>query len=173
MVFNYEISADCFEIHDAAGNRHTVLSVICLGTLYHQAWWVAPGGVPKSSVCAEALLNGWFQPFGAPRIFTCDRGVHHRGRVQDLLRIHGVQLRYGALEAPYQIGRTERQGGVLKEVLKGAIEAADHWCQGHEDAHRREHDREELPSESPGIYPCSMGSWQIANRLHFNHCRRS
>ena len=45
MVFNYEISADCFEIHDAAGNRHTVLSVICLGTLYHQAWWVAPGGV--------------------------------------------------------------------------------------------------------------------------------
>jgi hypothetical protein len=22
-----------------------VLSVICLGTLYHQAWWVAPGGV--------------------------------------------------------------------------------------------------------------------------------
>ena len=27
MIFNHEISADCFELHDAAGNRHTVLSV--------------------------------------------------------------------------------------------------------------------------------------------------
>ena len=122
MIFNHEISADCFEIHDAAGNRHTVLSVVCLGTLYHQAWWVAPGGVPKSRVCAEMLLNGWFQPFGSPRIFTCDRGVHNRGRVFDLLRVHGVQVRTVGLEAPFQIGRTERQGGILKEVLKGAIE---------------------------------------------------
>eukprot|EP00435_Cladocopium_sp_Y103_P074865 s140_g51.t2 len=80
------------------------------------------GGVPKSSVGAETLLNGWFQPFGPPHIFTCDRGVHNRGRVQDLLRIHGVLHRYGALEAPYQIGRSERQANVLKEVLKGAIE---------------------------------------------------
>eukprot|EP00435_Cladocopium_sp_Y103_P034047 s298_g8.t1 len=122
MIFNHEISADCFEIHDAAGNRHTVLSVVCLGTLYHQAWWVAAGGVPKSRVCADMLLNGWIQPLGPPRIFTCDRGVHNRGRVYDLLRVHGIQLRFAGLEAPFQIGRTERQGGILKEVLKGAIE---------------------------------------------------
>ena len=97
MVFNHEISAGCFEIHDAAGNRHTVLSVICLGTLFHQAWWVAPGGVAKSRVCAEALMNGWFQPFGAPKIMTCDGGVHNRGRVQGLLRSHGVRLRFEVL----------------------------------------------------------------------------
>ena len=125
MVFNHEISAGCFEIHDAAGNRHTVLSVICLGTLFHQAWWVAPGGVANSRVCAEALMNGWFQPFGAPKIMTCDGGVHNRGRVQGLLRSHGVRLRFGGVEcveAPFQLGRTERQGSVLKQILKGAIE---------------------------------------------------
>ena len=53
---------------------------------------------------------------------TCDRGVHNRGRVQDLLRIHGVRLRFGGVEAPFQLGRTERQGSVLKQSLKGAIE---------------------------------------------------
>ena len=58
-VFNYEVSLDCFEVRDSGNNRHTVLSAIDLGTLYHQAWWVAGGGVPKSSICAEAFLNGW------------------------------------------------------------------------------------------------------------------
>ena len=44
LVFNYEVSGDCFEVHDSVGNRHTIMSIICLGTLYHQAYWVAPGG---------------------------------------------------------------------------------------------------------------------------------
>ena len=121
LVFNYEVSVDCFEVKDSAGNRHTILSMICLGTLFHQAWWVSAGGVPKSSVCAEAMLTGWFQPFGAPQVMTCDRGVHNQGRVKDLLRIHGIQLRYAGVEAAFQIGRTERQGGILKEVIKAAV----------------------------------------------------
>ncbi len=122
LTFNHEISCDCFEVKDSAGNRHTILSVICLGTLFHQAYWVAPGGVPRSSICADAILGGWFQPFGSPRIFTCDRGVHNQGRLKDLLRIHGVVLRYAGVEAPFQIGRTERQGGILKSIIKMAVE---------------------------------------------------
>ena len=47
-------------------------------------------------------------------MMTYDRGVHN------LLRIHGVQLRYAGVEAAFQIGRTERQGGILKEVIKSA-----------------------------------------------------
>lgn len=121
LVFNHEVSVDCFEVKDSAGNRHTILSMICLGTLFHQAWWVSAGGVPKSSVCAETMLTGWFQPFGAPQVMTCDRGVHNQGRVKDLLRIHGIQLRYAGVEAAFQIGRTERQGGILKEVIKAAV----------------------------------------------------
>jgi len=38
------------------------------------------------------------------------------------MRIHGIHLRYAGLEAPYQIGRTERQGGILKEIIKSAVE---------------------------------------------------
>ncbi len=122
MEFNHEIAIDCLEVRDSYGNRHTILSVVCVGTLFHQAFWVAGGGVPKSAVCAKKLLQGWFAPFGAPKILTCDRGVHNRGRLQDLLRVHGVQLRYTGVEAPYQLGRGERQGGLLKNLLKTSME---------------------------------------------------
>lgn len=122
LEFNHEIAIDCFEIKDSYGNRHTVLSVVCVGTSFHQAYWVAGGGVPKSAVCALKLMKGWFGSYGAPKILTCDRGVHNRGRLQDLLRVNGVQLRYVGLEAPYQLGRGERQGGILKTLLKAAIE---------------------------------------------------
>jgi len=33
--FNYEVSLDAFEVHDAAGHRHTVLSMVDTATKYH------------------------------------------------------------------------------------------------------------------------------------------
>ena len=98
------------------------MSAVCVGTLFHQCWWVAPGGVPKSSVCAEALLNGWIVPFGAPKMITCDKGVHNQGRLKDLLRTHGILLRYTGVEAPFQLGRGERQGSLFKDIIKASIE---------------------------------------------------
>ena len=165
LAFNYEVSGDCFEVHDSVGNRHTIMSIICLGTLYHQAFWVAPGGVPKSQICAESFLQGWLQPFGAPQIFTCDRGVHNQGRFRDLMRIHGIHLRYAGLEAPYQIGRTERQGGILKEICGGGT--ADRWSAGHEDAGDGVHYGQECPVEPSWVQPGSMGAWQASKRGHF------
>ena len=29
---------------------------------------------------------------------------------------------FAGVESPFQIGRTERQGGILKEIIKGAVE---------------------------------------------------
>ena len=121
-IFNNEVSLDCLEIKDAFGNRHTVLSAIDLGTLFHQCWWVTGGGVPKSQVCADTFLNGWITPFGPPTSVVCDRGMHNQGRMKDLLRIHGILLRYTGVEAPYQLGRGERQGHIFKEILKAAVE---------------------------------------------------
>lgn len=57
-TFNWEISCDAFEVK---GNKHTGLSVICPGTLFHQAFWV-----PKSLVCAQALRDGWWA--GPPKM---------------------------------------------------------------------------------------------------------
>ena len=121
-TFNHEIAIDCLEVKDSLGNRHSVLSAVCVGTLFHQCWWVAAGGVPKSSICAEALLQGWFAPYGPPEVVTCDKGVHNQGKLKDLLRTHGIRLRYTGIEAPFQLGRGERQGSLFKDLVATAIE---------------------------------------------------
>ena len=121
-TFNFEISCDAFEIKDSSGNRHTVLCVVDLGFLFHQAFWVAPGGVPRSSVCAQALRDGWVQWTGPPKQCLLDRGAHNRDKFVELLNAHGIDIRFGGLEAPFQLGRTERQGGILKRILKPVIQ---------------------------------------------------
>ena len=123
-TFNHEISADCLEVRDAIGNRYAVFSVICLGTLYHCAWIVSDqGGTPSSLKCAEALRDGWLTIFGAPRFLTVDRGVANRGRLAELVNSQGIYLRFAGKEAAHQIGRCERHGGILKEMVSHAVQS--------------------------------------------------
>ena len=119
--FNYEVSVDVCEVHDAAEKRHSILSVVDMATHYHAAFWVAPGGTPSSRACAEAFNLGWLTPFGSPKQLTSDQGVHNSGRFAALLMAHGIEVRKTGARAPYQLGTTERHGGILKEIMKKAI----------------------------------------------------
>ena len=67
----------------------------------------------KIAVCAEALMNGWFTPFGAPQIICCDKGMRNQGKLKDVMRAFGVRIRYTGVEAPHQLGRGERQGSLF------------------------------------------------------------
>ena len=116
------MTADVFECRDALGNRYSVLSVVCMGTLYHCAWVVAEGGgTPSSLKCAEVFRDGWLQ-FGPPRFMTVDRGVHNRGQFAALMSSQGTYLRYAGTEAHHQIGRAERQGSILKEMIAHTVQ---------------------------------------------------
>ena len=50
-----------------------------------------------------------------------DRGLENRGKLQDLVRAHGILLRYIGVESAHQLGRGERQGGILKDIMKTTI----------------------------------------------------
>ena len=97
------IAIGCFKINDSYdGNRRTsVVSGLCWHLVSSSLFWVAGGGVPKSSARAAKLLKGWFAPFGAHKVLTCDRGVHNRWW---LYKIHsvfmGCSLREIGLKAP-------------------------------------------------------------------------
>ena len=52
-----------------------------------------------------------------------DRGTHNRGVFMTELERKGCKFRLVALEAPHQLGKVERAGGVLKEMLKRVINA--------------------------------------------------
>ena len=113
--FNIEIAVDCFEVKDAEQRRHTVFSAVCMGTLFHVAKIVAPtGGAP--SACLNALFEIWCSWAGPPRSIILDRGAHNRGVFAETVTSMGIELRYIGAEAAHQLGRGERQGGILKHT---------------------------------------------------------
>ena len=126
--FNYQLSCDAFEIVDNAGAKPTVLSLVDSGTKFHVAGRVAPGGTPSSKSCANFINASWLSWAGPPRYFACDQGVHNKGQVSSLMRALGVEIKQAGAQSPWQIGRTERQGGILKAMLKRMI--AEHQIEG-------------------------------------------
>ena len=122
--FNVEVALDCFEAKDCQGNRFTVLSMVDMGTLYHVATIVAPQGVPPGSqACADAFQRTWLSWAGPPQSIVVDRGLHNRGRFAQLMSFHGIQIRFIGVEAHHQLGRGERQGHILKQIIHHAVES--------------------------------------------------
>eukprot|EP00435_Cladocopium_sp_Y103_P018811 s2728_g4.t1 len=121
MQFNKEVSIDVFEIHDAQGGRHSVLSMVDMATHYQVAVRLCAGGTPSSKLCADAMNLAWFTPFGSPEAVVTDQGVHNSGKVRGLLLAHGIEIRRIGAQAPHQLGTGERHGGLLKAIMQKAI----------------------------------------------------
>ncbi|CAE7872935.1 RE2, partial [Symbiodinium necroappetens] len=122
--FNKAISLDVFIIKDTIGRRYKVMSIVDLGTLFHVAAIVGEGsGPPSSGDMAHALSTCWLNWAGIPESIVLDRGLENRGKLQQLVTAHGILLRYIGVESAYQLGRGERQGGILKEVIKSTVHA--------------------------------------------------
>ena len=109
--FNFELLADVFEIHDSAGNRHSILHC---GHRHQDQ-------VPCCWPCANMINRTWLSWAGAPDYFVYDQGVHNRGKVAHLLTSHGSVIWQTAARAPFQLGIGERHGGLLKEIMRRVI----------------------------------------------------
>ena len=96
------------EVKDSAGKIFDILNIVDYGTTFEQAFIVRESevnGVPSSSKCLEAFVNGWVRPFGWPKSVAVDRGTHNRGVFNQTLSKKGVRVRPAGLESPEQIGR--------------------------------------------------------------------
>ena len=121
-IFNWEVIIDVFYIKDMEREIYGFLSIVDNGTSFHLIALVSVGkGTPLSSKCYKKFLRVWTTWAGFPRFVTCDRGLHNRGAFARGLSSNGVYLRQGALEAPENIGRGERHGGIIKTVMKPII----------------------------------------------------
>ena len=90
----------------SARNRYTILSAVCMGTLYHTAALVSPeGGVPASKDCLAAFKKMWLDWAGPPQRLVLDRGTHNRGVFSENINAMGIELRFIGTEAPFQGGR--------------------------------------------------------------------
>ena len=123
-VFNEEIGLDIFTVKDVFDKPYQILHILCLGTCFHVGESLGQSqGVPSSRKCLEILLRSWIGWAGHPRSILVDRGTHNRGIFMHELERRGCRFKLAALEAPYQLGKVERQGGVLKGMLKRVINA--------------------------------------------------
>ena len=121
-AFNEEISIDTFIVKDMSGTKRKIFSIVDMGTLFHVAGVVGQGdGPPSSADCAAMLNRSWFSWAGTPRSAVMDRGVENRGQLQGMLKGHGVVIRFVGLGSPNQLGRGERQGGLLKELIQSTV----------------------------------------------------
>ena len=123
-VFNDTVGLDIFTIKDALDQPYHVLHVVCVGTGFHIGEVLGPAsGVPGSNRCLQVFLRTWCNWAGFPNNILVDRGTHNRGIFMTELERRGCKFRLVALEAPYQLGKIERAGGVLKEMMKRVVVA--------------------------------------------------
>ena len=116
--FNISLGIDIFEVKDSNGQRYSVLNLVCLGTTFQQAILVREGGGQlPSSQCYELFETHWAQWAGYPKEVISDRGLHNRGSFAKSLSARGIQVINVGVEAPEQIGRVERHGGILKSMV--------------------------------------------------------
>ena len=122
--FNEEVSVDVFIVKDITGACFKVMSLVDTGTLFHVAAVVGEGqGPPASSECASVFRRAWLNWAGTPTTVVMDRGSENKGRFRSTLSEAGILLRYTGTEAPHQLGRGERQGGILKDIVKASIQS--------------------------------------------------
>ncbi len=121
-TFNHNLAIDVFEIGATNGARFSILSIVDTGTSFHQAAVVSVGGgQPSSHTCWKKFQKVWAQWAGFPVMITTDRGLHNRGSFARGMTANGVYMRQAALESPWQLGKGERHGGILKILMKKLI----------------------------------------------------
>ena len=123
-TFNETIGLDVFEVKDAAGTRFQILHAICHGTTFQCGEVLGEAqGVPSSARCMQAFLRFWSCWAGTPQYILADRGLHNRGVFQSELEKAGVKFRTVATEAPWELGRAERHGRILKHMMNKIVMA--------------------------------------------------
>ena len=77
-AFNHEVVVDVFEIVDSVGMRFSILTAVCMGTTYDQAWIVRESdtvGSPSSHACLRAFVHGWTRWAGWPELVRCEHRI--------------------------------------------------------------------------------------------------
>ena len=95
-----------------------------MGTTYDEAWIVRESeslGSPSSHACLREFVHGWTRWAGWPKVVRCDRGTHNSGVFGSTVTKKGLAIRAAGLEAPEQIGRVERRGAMLRNMMSKVI----------------------------------------------------
>eukprot|EP00969_Alexandrium_andersonii_P177714 7858386-Alexandrium_andersonii.AAC.1 len=110
---------DTVFVNDMSGAVHTLLSIVDNGSCFHVVAYLRAGrGTPPASAVKDAFINAWASWAGMLQSVVADRGKEFAGPVLDYFQQHGVATDFASLEAPWHIGRGERQGAIFKDAFE-------------------------------------------------------
>ena len=100
-----------------------MFNTVCQGTGYQIEVVLQEGhGTPTSSACLDVLMMQWISWAGYPKRIVTDRGLNNRGIFMKEMSAAGVDTHSIGLEAPYQLAKTERHGGMWCDIAAKVIE---------------------------------------------------
>ena len=121
--FNYLVWLDCFVAYDCEQNAYEFVNILCDGTGFGVVWCIGRAhGVPTAQNVLHAFTHTWTSWAGWPHVVRVDRGKEFMSVFADGLTNHGVELDGIPLEAPWQLGKCEKRGGLWKEVWRRVVE---------------------------------------------------
>ena len=102
------------------GDReHLVLNIICHGTSFQVAARLRDA---TSGEAWRVFAETWLRFFHSPEIVITDGGTEFLGEFGRKAESQGIYQHVCDADSPWQNGKAERHGGLLKEVLDKAIE---------------------------------------------------
>ena len=117
--FNDEVGFDMLFVRDTDGKQHMFLSVVDLSTTYHVLLH-CPNRFPAT--VADCFNNLWVTWAGPPSRGKIDQDGGFRQVFEEALESFGIVGDAAAGQAPWQHGRTERQGACFKEMFTRVVQ---------------------------------------------------
>eukprot|EP00435_Cladocopium_sp_Y103_P075941 s33_g70.t1 len=119
MGFNEVVGVDLIQINVEGIGEYLLLNCLCWGTDLQIA---EPVEDKQAETVYRAFAKAWMAHYGPPALVVADQGREFVGQqFSDQLGQLGVPIHYINARAPWENGRTERAGGILKSRLETTL----------------------------------------------------
>ena len=149
------VGIDVFFIPDILNQKSVpVLNIVDLGTNY-QTVEILSSKSPAHIF--RTFWRVWARVFGMPQYITVDEGREFRGGFSQLCAASGTVVVRTAARAPWQNGRVERHGGIIKSMIERS---------------REELAPESLEELSQILHACECAKNRYSNRSGYSPTQR-
>eukprot|EP00435_Cladocopium_sp_Y103_P070319 s238_g35.t1 len=115
------VGMDLFYIPDPLNQKSLpVLNVVDLGTSYQMIQLI---GDKSPFTIWRAFWKTWCRTFGMPQYISLDAGLEFRGDFNRWCADFGTLVFRAAARSPWQQGKVERHGGLMKSMIEKARES--------------------------------------------------
>ena len=119
--FDRIIALDVFYI-PLRGQSLPILNIICHGTNFQVAPLMRQDGTPTPAMVWSTFQRSWRRYFGTPDVMITDGGPEFPGDFAQSGEYAGIPQVIVDADAPWQNGKCERHGGLVKDLLAKGLE---------------------------------------------------